>query len=73
MVNLDGYIHADLINKRFTYVAVLRRSHDAHIYTDNATSLISKLSHDVVKSFALENGFVKAAATTAITSEGLVL
>jgi conjugative relaxase-like TrwC/TraI family protein len=56
MVNLDSHIHADLINKRFAYVAVSRGSHDAHIYTDNAASLVSKLSHDVVKSSALQTG-----------------
>ena len=43
-------------NKRFAYVAVSRGSHDAHIYTDNASSLVSKLSHDVVKSSALQVG-----------------
>jgi conjugative relaxase-like TrwC/TraI family protein len=56
MVNLDSNIHEDLINKRFAYVAVSRGSHDAHIYTDNAASLIGKLSHDVVKSSALQVG-----------------
>ena len=54
MVNLDSHTHADLINKRFAYVAVSRGSHDAHIYTDNAASLVGKLSHDVVKSSALQ-------------------
>ena len=56
MVNLDSSIHTDLINKRFAYVAVSRGSHDAQIFTDNATNLISKLSHDVVKSSALQVG-----------------
>lgn len=56
MVNLDSHIHADLINKRFAYVAVSRGSHDAHIYTDNASSRVRKLSHDVVKSSALQVG-----------------
>lgn len=42
-------------NKRFAYVAVSRGSHDAHIYTDNAASLLGKLSHDVVKSSALQS------------------
>ena len=56
MVNLDSNIHADLINKRFAYVAVSRGSHDAQVFTDNATSLIGKLSHDVVKSSALQVG-----------------
>lgn len=56
MVNLDSNIHANLINKRFAYVAVSRGAHDAQIFTDNATSLIEKLSHDVVKSSALQVG-----------------
>jgi conjugative relaxase-like TrwC/TraI family protein len=54
MVNLDSRIHADLINKRFTYVAVSRGSHDAQLYTDNASSLVKSLSHDVGKSSALQ-------------------
>ena len=56
VVNLDSNINADLINQRFAYVAVSRGSHDAHIYTDKATSLIDKLSHDVAKSSALQVG-----------------
>jgi conjugative relaxase-like TrwC/TraI family protein len=56
MVNVDSHAHADLINKRFAYVAVSRGSHDAHIYTDNATFLVNKLAHDVVKSSALQVG-----------------
>jgi conjugative relaxase-like TrwC/TraI family protein len=56
MVNLDSNIHPDLINKRFAYVAVSRGSHEAQIFTDNATALIGKLSHDVVKSSALQVG-----------------
>jgi ATP-dependent exoDNAse (exonuclease V) alpha subunit len=56
MVNLDSKIHPDLINQRFAYVAVSRGSHDAQIFTDNAPSLIGKLSHDVAKSSALQMG-----------------
>ena len=56
MVNLDSNIHADLINQRFAYVSVSRGSNDAHIFTDNAASLIDKLSHDVKKSSALQVG-----------------
>ena len=56
MVNLDSNIHADLINQRFAYVAVSRGSHHAQIFTDNATLLIEKLSHDVAKSSALQMG-----------------
>ena len=54
VVNLDSRINADLINQRFAYVAVSRGSHDAQVFTDNATSLIRKLSHDVAKSSALQ-------------------
>ena len=54
MVNLDSHIHADLINKRFAYVGLSRGSNDAHIFTDNAASLVGKLSHDVVKTSALQ-------------------
>jgi ATP-dependent exoDNAse (exonuclease V) alpha subunit len=60
MVNLDSHIHADLVNKRFAYVAVSRGSRDAYIYTDNASSLVGKLSHDVVKSSALQPGHLFA-------------
>ena len=56
MVNLDSHVNADLINQRFAYVSVSRGSHDAQIFTDKATSLIEKLSHDVVKSSALSVG-----------------
>jgi hypothetical protein len=56
MVNLDSNIHADLINQRFAYVAVSRGSYDARIFTDSAALLIGKLSHDVVKSSALQVG-----------------
>jgi ATP-dependent exoDNAse (exonuclease V) alpha subunit len=56
MINLDSHIHPDLINQRFAYVSVSRASHDAQIYTDNAASLIGKLSHEVAKSSALQVG-----------------
>ena len=56
MVNLDSNIHANLINQRFAYVAVSRGSHDAQIFTDDAASLIGKLSNDVMKSSALQMG-----------------
>jgi conjugative relaxase-like TrwC/TraI family protein len=62
IVNLDSQIHHDLINKRFAYVAVSRGSLDAHIYTDNATSLATKLSHDVVKSSVISVADLSAQA-----------
>lgn len=51
-----SHIYPDLVNQRFPYVAVSRGSHDAHLYTDNAASLIGSLSRDVVKSSALQVG-----------------
>jgi conjugative relaxase-like TrwC/TraI family protein len=54
IVNVDSHVHSDLVNTRFAYVAISRGSHDAQIYTDNAASLVSNLSHDVVKSSALQ-------------------
>lgn len=56
MVNLDSNMNPNLINQRFAYVAVSRGAHDAQIFTDNAASLIGKLSHDVGKSSALQVG-----------------
>lgn len=56
IVNLDSNINADLINQRFAYVALSRGSTNAQIYTDNAMSLVGKLSHDVAKSSALQVG-----------------
>jgi conjugative relaxase-like TrwC/TraI family protein len=56
IVNIDSRVHSDLVNTRFAYVAVSRGSHDAQLYTDNATSLVKNLSHDVVKSSALHAG-----------------
>jgi conjugative relaxase-like TrwC/TraI family protein len=56
IVNIDSHVHSDLVNTRFAYVAVSRGSHDAQIYTDNAASLVRNLSHDVVKSSAVEIG-----------------
>ena len=56
LVNLDSNIHKDLISRRFAYVSVSRGSEDAQIYTDNAASLARNLSHDVVKSSALQVG-----------------
>jgi len=53
MVNIDSHIHPDLISKRFAYVAVSRASHDAQVFTDNASLLVSALSKDITKSSAL--------------------
>jgi conjugative relaxase-like TrwC/TraI family protein len=52
-VNIDTKVHPELISGRFAYVSVSRASHDAQIYTDDATHLAEKLSHDVSKTSAI--------------------
>jgi hypothetical protein len=56
LVNMDTEVHRELINPRFAYVSVSRASHDAQIYTNNATSLAESLSHDVTKTSAIDFG-----------------
>ena len=53
LVNMDTKAHPELINTRFAYVAVSRASQDAQIYTNDASSLGQRLSHDVTKSSAV--------------------
>lgn len=53
---MDTEVHPELINSRFAYVSVSRSSHDAQIYTNDATSLTGKLSQDISKSVALSFG-----------------
>ena len=54
LVNLDTRAHPELINTRFAYVAVSRASHDAQIYTNDASNLGQRLSHNVTKSSAVD-------------------
>jgi conjugative relaxase-like TrwC/TraI family protein len=54
LVNVDHTVHPDLINSRFTYVALSRASFDARIFTDSAASLSLRLSHDIDKTSAFE-------------------
>jgi conjugative relaxase-like TrwC/TraI family protein len=54
LVNMDTRAHPELINTRFAYVAVSRASHDAQIFTNDATGLGHRLSHDVTKSSAVD-------------------
>jgi conjugative relaxase-like TrwC/TraI family protein len=56
LVNMDTDVHPDLINNRFAYVSVSRASHDAQIFTNDATSLAESLSRDVSKASAIEFG-----------------
>jgi hypothetical protein len=54
LVNMDTTVHQELINSRFAYVSVSRASHDAQIYTNDATSLARNLSRDVSKTSAID-------------------
>jgi conjugative relaxase-like TrwC/TraI family protein len=56
LVNIDTEVHPDLINSRFAYVSVSRASEDAQIFTNDAASLTSRLTHDPTKSSAVEVG-----------------
>jgi conjugative relaxase-like TrwC/TraI family protein len=84
LVNMDTNVHPELINSRFAYVSVSRASHDAQIYTDDATSLAENLSRDVSKASAIDFGKAQspvanagleqaAAALTKIPAAGLGL
>ena len=54
LVNMDTRAHPELINTRFAYVSVSRASHDAQIYTNDATALGQKLTHDASKTSAID-------------------
>jgi len=54
LVHADTSVHPDLLNSRFSYVSISRASHDAKIYTNDATDLGQKLSGDVSKTSAVE-------------------
>ena len=53
LVNMDTEVHPELINSRFAYVSVSRASHDAQIYTNDASTLTENLSRDVTKTSAI--------------------
>jgi len=54
LVNADTSVHPDLLNSRFGYVSISRASHDAQIFTNDATTLAASLSHDVSKASAID-------------------
>jgi conjugative relaxase-like TrwC/TraI family protein len=54
LVNVDTNAHPELINTRFAYVSASRASHDAQVYTNDATSLASALSHVTQKASAVQ-------------------
>jgi len=53
LVNIDTNVHPDLINKRFAYVSISRASHDARIFTNDASRLAEELTRDVNKTLAV--------------------
>ena len=57
-------VHPELINSRFAYVSVSRASHDAQIYTNDATTLAASLSHDVSKASAIQFGSDQSSVPT---------
>jgi conjugative relaxase-like TrwC/TraI family protein len=56
LVNMDTEVHSELINSRFAYVSVSRASHDAQVFTNDASTLAESLSRDVSKVSAINFG-----------------
>ncbi len=54
LIHADTGVHPDLLNSRFGYVSVSRASHEATLFTDDATKLTPQLAADVSKTSALE-------------------
>jgi conjugative relaxase-like TrwC/TraI family protein len=53
LVNIDTNTNPKLVNSRFAYVSLSRAAQDAQIYTDTASSLVSRLSKEISKSSAV--------------------
>ena len=56
LVNMDTQAHPELINGRFAYVSVSRASHDAQVFTNDASNLAESLSRNITKTSALDFG-----------------
>ena len=54
LVQADTSVHSDLLNSRFGYVSISRASHEAIVFTNDATKLGRQLSAEVSKTSALE-------------------
>lgn len=54
LINADTGVHPDLLDSRFGYVAVSRASHEATIFSDNASRLDQRLGTETTKTSALE-------------------
>ena len=69
LVNMDTEVHPELINARFAYVSVSRASHDAQVFTNNASNLAERLSADVSKTSALDFGKLAAQVPSIATNQ----
>lgn len=56
LINMDTGVHPELVNARFAYVSVSRASHDAQVFTNDASNLAERLNADVSKTSALDFG-----------------
>ena len=54
LINADTGVHPDLLNSRFGYVAVSRASHEATIFTNDASKMGHQLEAQVTKTSAIE-------------------
>ena len=54
LINADSGVHPDLLNSRFGYVAVSRASHEATIFTNDASKIGHQLGAQVTKTSAIE-------------------
>jgi conjugative relaxase-like TrwC/TraI family protein len=73
LVNMDTEVHPELINSRFAYVSVSRASHDAHIYTNDATTLAQTLGRDVSKTSALVIQTAQSSVPNVLHEQGKVI
>ena len=53
LVHADTGVHPDLLNSRFGYVSVSRASHEATVFTDDATKLGTQIGVEISKTSAL--------------------
>ncbi len=70
---MDTDVHPELINSRSAYVSVSRVSHEAHLYTNNASELATRLAQDVNETSALRlerSQSEQLAVVNSMTSDG---
>jgi conjugative relaxase-like TrwC/TraI family protein len=54
LIHADTRVHPDLLNSRFGYVSVSRASHEATVFTDDATKFGRQIGTEITKTSALE-------------------